>query len=171
MVGASSTLAGQFQSLPVFSVCWWLCTPTSIIQTFSFPSSCQYPATSKSIFLVKYRLRMKENIGIGESGFDSYHPKYINCELCTLAIIIYTINKIHLVAKQHLSLILDLSGGIWPLDLRNLKFHPACRTCFSGPGRSNLLFLPCTYLPWLESPHPYPHLWHEPSSPGHSQYK
>lgn len=57
-----------------------------------------------------------------------YHPKYINCELCTLAVIIYTINKIHLVAKQHLSLILDLSGGIWPLDLRNLKVYPVCRT-------------------------------------------
>ena len=111
---------------------------------------------------------MKGRIGIGESGFDSYHPKYVNCKLCTLAVIIYTINKIHLFAKQHLSLILDLSGGIWPLDLRNLKFHPACRTCFSGPGRSNLLFLPCTYLPWPESHHPYPHLWHEPSSPGHS---
>lgn len=90
---------------------------------------------------------MKGRIGIGESGFDSYHPKYVNCKLCTLAVIIYTINKIHLFAKQHLSLILDLSGGIWPLDLRNLKFHPACRTCFSGPGRSNLIS--ALYLPPL----------------------
>lgn len=112
---------------------------------------------------------MKGRLGIGESGFDSSHPKYINCELCTLAIIIYTINKIHLVAKQHLSLILDLSGGIWPLDLRNFKFHPACRMWLGGPGRSNLLFLPCTYLPplaWTSSS--CPHLWHKPSSPGHS---
>lgn len=149
MVGVSSTLASQFQSLPVLTFSVWgsILLPLQyrlFFQAFLAVASC---LSHRRAFSWQTTILHEREDWDWKVDLTVYHPKYINCELCTLAIIIYTINKVHLVAKQHLSLILDLSRGIWPLDLRNLEFHPICRTCFRAPAGAAIIS--ALYLPPL----------------------
>lgn len=113
----ASTMASQFQSLPILTFSVWgsVLPPLQyklFSQAFLAVASCLSHLRALSCQATILHEREDWEDWDWKVDLTVYHPKYINCELCTLAIIIYTINKIHLVAKQHLSLILDFSGGI-----------------------------------------------------------